>query len=101
MSVAAQEALLRVVNADRTAAMPVLPKLLGALIHLLGDEESSKHKLAVAVISRVLAKTETAADKADPEDLTKAYTSAIEIALSPILARRSRVGRSTPRRCTA
>lgn len=46
VSLAAQDALLRVVHADTKAAITVLPKMLSALVKLLGDEESSRHKCA-------------------------------------------------------
>ena len=68
---ASQDCLIRVVGADLGAAGSVLPDVLRALIHLLGDEESAGHRVALAVLMKLMGKQEKPKDDSAPDDAEK------------------------------
>ena len=63
----ALDCLIRVVNADAGAAASVLPELLSALIWLLGDEDSQGHRVAVAVLMKLMGKPKSEAEAVHEE----------------------------------
>ena len=58
---------MRIVNKDISAAGSVLPEVLRALMWLLGDEESSAHKVAVALMLQLMGREQSDAEKARAE----------------------------------
>lgn len=56
----AQDCLIRMVNLDAGAAASRLPEILNTLIWQLGDEESQGHRVAVAVLMKLMGKGKSA-----------------------------------------
>ena len=82
---AGQDGLIRVVDKDKEAASAVLPQVFKELIWLLGDEESQQHKMALGVLSVLMAKIGGSKDGKEEGENTPALSKVCESVLSPIL----------------
>ena len=80
------DAVLRVADRDAEACRGVLPQLVAALAWQLGDEESSRHRVALATMHKLLMPRPSEHDpKSEDEDHNKGVYAACEAALSKTL----------------
>lgn len=80
------DAVLRVADRDPEACRGVLPQLIAALAWQLGDEESSRHRVALATLHKLLMPKPSEVDpKSEDEDHNKGVYAACEAALSKTL----------------